>query len=118
MSLSEVCYAQIHDNFWYGQFGDFNLIIDRATSYFNATKLCDAGGKRFKNWFQNKQSKELFEYISSNGDLLNAAYYNVAGGKGDLQETIRGTYVSSYLLLAIASWVSPECYVKANTIVI
>lgn len=44
--------------------------------------------------------------------------YNAVGGFGDHWETIRGTYVSSDLLLAIASWVSPEFYLNCNKIVL
>ena len=35
----------IKDTFYYGVFGDFKLVIDKATGCFNATKLCDAGKK-------------------------------------------------------------------------
>lgn len=118
MSLIAVCYEQIHGDFWYGLIGEFRLIVDRKTGYFNATKLCDAGGKQFRFWFQNKQSRDLIEYISTNMDLLNPVFYTLKGGGTDIQnEIVSGTYVSSYLLLAIASWVSPEFYIKCNKII-
>lgn len=66
MSLLDVCYEQIKDNFWYGLFGDFKLIIDKTTGYFNATKLCKDGGKQLKHWLENKHSKELIAYMSWN----------------------------------------------------
>lgn len=48
--LTECIYECIKDTFYYGVFGDFKLVIDKATGYFNATKLCDQGGKRFRDW--------------------------------------------------------------------
>ncbi|GBM66193.1 Putative KilA-N domain-containing protein 313L, partial [Araneus ventricosus] len=61
-SSRDVRYEQIANQYWYGLFGDFKLIIDRNTGYFNATKLCRQGGKCFKDWLINTDSKELIEY--------------------------------------------------------
>jgi hypothetical protein len=47
-SLRDVCFEQIQDQYWYGLYGDFKIIIDKDTGYFNATKLCQDGGKEFK----------------------------------------------------------------------
>ena len=47
--LKDVCYRQIKDNFYYGLFGDFQLVVDKNTGCFNATKLCNNGGKKFKH---------------------------------------------------------------------
>lgn len=118
MSLPSVCYSKITDTFWHASFAGFQLIIDRRTGYFNATKLCEAGGKRYRSWFQNKQSRELIQYISTKHGTVRPLAYNAVGGFGDHRETIRGTYVSSDLLLAIASWVSPEFYLNCNRIVL
>ena len=46
-SLIDVCYEQIKDNFHYGLFGDFKLVVDKNTGCFNAAKLCQLGGKKF-----------------------------------------------------------------------
>lgn len=118
MSLLDVCYEQIKDNFCYGLFGDFKLIIDKSTGYFNATKLCKDGGKQFKHWLENKHSKELIAYMSSAG--IPAADHNeplkfVTGGDC---EVIRGTYVPEELILSIASWISSAFYVKCNKVII
>jgi hypothetical protein len=39
MDLTKCIYENIKDNFYYGLFGDFKLVIDEGTGYFNATKL-------------------------------------------------------------------------------
>ena len=39
-------------------FGDFRLVIDKSTGFFNATKLCDQGGKKqFRQWKILEKSK-------------------------------------------------------------
>ena len=35
--LIETCYEHIKDNFYYGLFGQFKLVIDKNTGCFNAT---------------------------------------------------------------------------------
>jgi len=37
LSLNNVCYKQIKDNFYYGIFGEFQLVIDQSTGCFNKT---------------------------------------------------------------------------------
>jgi hypothetical protein len=57
MDLTEVCYEHIKDSFYYGIFGDFKLVIDKTTGYFNATKLCIEGGKEYRKWSCLEKSK-------------------------------------------------------------
>ncbi|CAL1302103.1 unnamed protein product [Larinioides sclopetarius] len=120
MSLSNVCYEQIKDQFWYGLLGDFKLIIDRNTGYFNATKLCQQGGKRFDNWLRNKESKELIEYYRRKFDASHLRESIIEVRKGSSQiynQIISGTYLSDKLILSVASWISKDFYDKANEIV-
>lgn len=114
MSLVDVCYQQIKDNFWYGLFGDFKLIIDKETGYFNATKLCKDSGKLFKHWLENNRTKELIAYFSS-GDEHNELF-NVV--KCADCEVITGTYVPKELILDITSWISIDFYHRCNNIIL
>src|SRR5277367_3645938 len=61
--LSGICFKQIKDNFWLGQYGDFQVIMMEDCSYVNATKLCSDGGKLFKNWLANDASKKLINAL-------------------------------------------------------
>src|SRR5208282_1684928 len=61
--LSGICFKQIKDNFWLGQYGDFQVIMMEDCSYVNATKLCKDGGKRFDNWLANEASKRLIKAL-------------------------------------------------------
>jgi exonuclease VII small subunit len=127
VSLNDICYEQIKDSFHYGLFGDFRLIIDKDTGYFNATKLCKDGGKRFDNWTKLDKSKELIEYYNNNltpSDVRGYECYknnsnmyvlNVQGNK--INNIISGTYVYKKLLLDIASWISKDFYDKCYDII-
>ncbi len=64
-SLNKVCYEQIKDTFYKGLFGDFPLIVDKKTGYFNATKLCNLGGKKYYHWKQTERSKKLIQYYET-----------------------------------------------------
>lgn len=115
MSLSEVCYARIHENIYFGLFGGLKLIIDKNTGYFNATQLCRDGGKKFKNWIRNKEAGALVEYVQRIRNL--PAFYIVNNGPSEQCDIIRGTYVPKELILAVASWISPEFYLMCSDIV-
>ena len=52
LSLEHSCYKQIKGNYYYGIFGDFQLVVDKSTGCFNATKLCELGYKDLLEWKQ------------------------------------------------------------------
>ena len=65
-TLIDICFEHIKDTFYYGLFGEFKLVIDKATGYFNATKLCNQGGKEYRQWFRLEKSKKMVEYYQKN----------------------------------------------------
>ena len=121
VELSKCIYEHIKDTFYYGLFGDFRLVIDKSTGFFNATKLCDQGGKNLFNWKRLEKSKRMVEYYQRThpSDLKGGFLYEVHGDNSDPKSRqITGTYVPQELILEIASWVSIEFYDKCNKIII
>ena len=121
VELSNCIYEHIKDTFYYGLFGDFRLVIDKSTGFFNATKLCDQGGKNLFNWKRLEKSKRMIEYYqrSCPSDLKGSFLYEVKLQNNDnLNKQITGTYVPQELILEIASWVSIEFYDKCNKIIL
>ena len=122
VELSNCIYEHIKDTFYYGLFGDFRLVVDKSTGFFNATKLCDQGGKKqFRQWKILEKSKKMIEYYqrtrrqNPDGGFL----YEVHGDNSDPKSRqITGTYVPQELILEISSWVSIEFYDKCNKIII
>ena len=122
MSLNNVVIEQINENYYRGEFLGLNLVIDKNTGYFNATKLCNDGGKLFKNWKRLDKTKELLKYISKiyyGSHPSRNGLYEVKDGKRCVTtKDISGTYVCKELILDIASWISPEFYLKCNGIIL
>ena len=116
-----ICYEQICDQYYYGLFGDFKLIIDTNTGYFNATKLCADGGKYLFHWLRNKESKALIKYLCENSDRVHSDdqfFKTVKGAKDNVyNKIISGTYLPKELILSIAIWISKDFYVKVYSIV-
>ncbi|GBN65608.1 Putative KilA-N domain-containing protein 313L [Araneus ventricosus] len=121
VSLIDVCYQQIRDHYWYGLFGNFRIIIDRNTGYFNATKLCQEGGKRLDNWLRNKESKKLIEYYRNKTASSHSKDHLLDIKKGNKDEIynkiISGTYLPKELILSLALWISLEFYDKVYTVI-
>ena len=59
--LGEVAFEQIQDNYWYGAYGEFRVVMMKSNGYINATKMCNDGGKRFFNWSDLKTSHQLIQ---------------------------------------------------------
>lgn len=114
-SLLNVCYEKINSRFSYGLFGEFKLIIDTRTGYFNATKLCTSSGKRFRDFLKTEYAKKCLRYLE--GLYNEEQSFEHKGGKGEISLLLRGIYVSRHLITHIACWVSPVFAFKVNEIV-
>ena len=63
MSINEIIFEHINEKYAYGKYGEFKVIIMKENKYINATKLCNTNKKRFDNWLQNENNKNLIEEI-------------------------------------------------------
>jgi hypothetical protein len=61
--LSQIAFQQIKDEFWYGAYGEFRVVMDKTDGYINATKMCADGGKEYKNWSLLNHSQELIQAV-------------------------------------------------------
>jgi uncharacterized protein YoxC len=119
MSLNIMCYQCIKDSFYYGIFGDFKIVIDKDTGYFNATKLCEQGGKDYDTWSCLDKTKDMISYYYENrvGEMY-IGYVIEGSDKDKLIRQITGTYIPKELILDIISWISYDFYDKCANIII
>ena len=111
--IRHVCIETIDENYSYGNYGEFQMIIMNKNGYMNATKLCKDAGKEFRYWKENTSAKELIRELS--------AYVGIPAHKlivsPNVANKLRGSYVHPDLIPHIASWASPVFAIKVSKIV-
>ncbi|UOX38810.1 KilA N domain protein [Finch poxvirus] len=89
------------------RYGNLELIMLKFNCYINATKLCNLGNKRFRNWRRLESSKELIKTLSNkNNDkvMLEIGLISNSIFKYELV----GTYVHPDLVPYIVLWTFPS----------
>ena len=138
---SDIAFEQIQDNYWYGAYGPFRVVMMKSNGYINATKLCTSGGKDYKDWARLKGSTELINALekvkelentpvnSSNPDFTlrdaNVQICTLASppcifiktaNNSPIEQLISGTYCHPDLVPTIAGWVSRYFQIMANRV--
>ncbi|CCU56297.1 N1R/p28-like protein [Mythimna separata entomopoxvirus 'L'] len=117
-SLNEICYRHIIYEFYYGLFGDFKLIIDKNTGYFNATKLLNSYGIEYEDWKNLYGSDKLLNIIKNIKQYKSHNGIYELKGSNDFHEKITGIYLCKELLLDVLRVCSSKFYIKCNNIII
>ena len=112
----DIVYENIDDDFAWGKYGDFKVLIMRKNGFINATKLCqnDGTAKRFDHWLPNKSSQELVAELEASPDSPGKSLIKIVTGPN----LTRGTYAHSLLIPHIAIWASPKFAIKVSCIVV
>tara|TARA_Y100000389_G_scaffold14546_1_gene12894 strand:- start:4731 stop:5129 length:399 start_codon:yes stop_codon:yes gene_type:complete len=88
--------------------GTFINIPIREDGYINATALCKAGGKQWKHYFENEQTKKY----------INALILKVGIPSNKIIESKKGryggTWVHRKVAIHLAQWISPEFSLHTN----
>src|SRR5277367_4093575 len=132
--LSAICFEHIKDDYWYGAYGEFRVVMMKTNGWVNASKMCKDGGKKFNDWSRLQGTKELFAAygrlkalenttdIKAEAALVPALAYNCtmsvkADKNSNIGKLIAGTYCPADLIPSVAGWISPEFQLKANRII-
>ena len=119
--LEHIAFEKIDDEFVYGKYGDFTVIMMKRNGYINATKMCEhiseqTGSKKpYFNWTKNQSANELIGEIETSQGYKRDELFKVITGGQNME--IRGTYVHPDLIPHIACWASPKFAVKVSNIV-
>ncbi len=49
-NLREIVYESVSEEYGWGKYGEFRVLIRRKDGFVNITKLCRDGGRRFEHW--------------------------------------------------------------------
>src|SRR6266567_8783554 len=63
--VRHICIVRINDDYSYGKYGEFCMIIKNSNGFMNATKLCNDANRKFRNWKLNAYANELIDEVAS-----------------------------------------------------
>jgi hypothetical protein len=78
------------------------VIVSREDNYINATQLCQAGNKKFSNWYSLDSTKQLINVLESKTGLSILDLIEINKGCNHL-----GSWIHPDLAIQLAQWISP-----------
>lgn len=117
--IRNIIFKDINEDYAWGKYGDFKVIIMKENGYINVTKMIHAANpkKKFNDWYRGKNADELTNEVCA-GTGFSAAEILVTIPTGPKNLTcIRGTYAHPDLIPHIAAWASPAFAIKISKIV-
>lgn len=85
--------------------GEFPVWQHPEDGYINVTQMCQAVGKKFKHWRENKDSERYLQAVSRSVGIPADRLINIVSKGPNAQ---RGTWTHYRVALRIAQWCSPE----------
>lgn len=113
MNFKKLCYENINDNFCMCILGKINLLLDKNTGYFNATRISQ---EKFNYWITNDLTLALLNNLNQihmaryKEELV--FYYEIKDDR-----LYSGMYLHQKLFLNFLCFVYPDFYNKCTTIV-
>jgi len=87
-----------------------DLVLNRVTvcsredGYVNAAQICQAGNKKFKDWYNLDSTKELIKVLEADtGIPASGLVDRIKGGN----EKKRGSWIHPDLAIQLAQWINP-----------
>ena len=74
--------------------------------YVNATQLCQAGGKKFSEWYRLDTTKELIKELSTDAGILTSALVEIK--RGGNNKTEQESWIHPDLSIQLAQWIQPK----------
>ena len=121
--LNDIEFEKINDEYVYGHYANFDVIMMKKNGYINATKMCQDISdvinkkKQFVDWKRTQCATELLDELIDVTGIPVTSMTKVVQTSDPKMAIIRGTYVHPDLIPHIASWASPKFAVKVSKIV-
>jgi len=80
--------------------------------YVNATQLCQAGGKKFNDWFRLDTTKEFMEELASDAGIPVSLL--VESNRGRSAKYVQGSWIHPDLSIQLAQWISPKFAIQVS----
>ena len=126
---------KINENYSFGRYGDFKIVINNESGYVNGTQLLkqallsentirlkinkkNLDSAKVDDWYSLKGTSELLEMVAYEENLnLEQLRFNIHYKQKKGEEDIRGTYIHPVLVNSLATWMSPCYAVKINKLI-
>lgn len=91
-----------------------NVIISSRPidHYVNATQLCQAGEKKFNDWFHLDTTKELINELSADAGIPVSALVDTK--RGGNNKLFQGSWIHPDLSIQLAQWISPKFAIQVS----
>ena len=89
-----------------------HLLVRDCDGYINATALCKAGGKWFKNYRRNNQT---LAYVQALENVVGISSSELMQSRQGGSAKSQGTWVHPQVATHLAQWISPEFAVQVTT---
>jgi len=112
--ITSVVIEEIDNDLEYSNISLNNVVISSRPidHYVNATQLCQAGGKFFKDWFRLESTKELINELASDGKILPSGLVETKRGGNNKSE--QGSWIHPDLSIQLAQWISPKFAIQVS----
>ena len=112
MTFNQTIYDYINNDYAYGKYGEFTIIIMTSNGFINITNICNDHKKNFNDWSKEEHNIELIN--ACNEEINDKSIIEIKNNKNKL---INGIYINELLLPQIICWISPKFAIKIYNII-
>lgn len=111
MTLKQTIYDYINNDYAYGKYGEFTIIMMTLNGFINITNICEEYKKNFHDWSNEEHNIELINAV--NDKINNKSIIEIKNNN----KLINGIYINELLLPHVICWISPKFAIKIYKII-
>ena len=112
--MSSIVIEEVKEEVVYSNITLNNVVITSRPldHYVNATQLCQAGGKKFNDWFRLDTTKDLINELSSDAGIPVSLLVETIRGRSS--KFTQGSWIHPDLSIQLAQWISPKFAIQVS----